>query len=277
MTESTPQRIVVGIDGSLAAASALRFATDLAHDEDSSILAVHATETTSPPSDAEQHALIDAWVRLSGHTGISATTRWLDSDPRLIVDLASREGADLLVLGRTGSGSGPGFLHLGSVAEYAPHHARVPIAVVPPHVAGPPGRIVLGVDGSPGSAAAVNWCAEHAATLNADVVAVAVEEPHLVQSATSDEWRDAVEQEIAEWTAPISATGVSVRRIVKRDLHPADGLLGVASAHFGDLLVVGMRGAGGFDGLHVGGVAMKILHRAAIPVVLVPPPTASRE
>lgn len=265
--------IVVGVDGSLAAAAALRFATDLARRSDSTILAVHASEQASTPSNAEQRALIEAWLRLSGDAHISATTRWLDGDPRTIVDLANREGADLLVLGRTGSGSGPGFVHLGSVAEYAPHHSRVPLAVVPAHVAGSTARIVLGVDGSPGSTAGVDWCAEHAAMLNADVVAVAVEEPHLIANPTSDEWRDAVDEEITVWTEPISATGVSVRRIVKRDLHPADGLLGVASAHFGDLLVVGMRGAGGFEGLHVGGVAMKVLHRAAIPVVLVPPAT----
>jgi nucleotide-binding universal stress UspA family protein len=41
-----------------------------------------------------------------------------------------------------------------------------------------------------------------------------------------------------------------------------------------DLLVIGTRGAGRFSGVRIGGVAMKVLHQASLPVVLVPPATA---
>jgi nucleotide-binding universal stress UspA family protein len=109
--------------------------------------------------------------------------------------------------------------------------------------------------------------------MNADVVAVAVQEPYLewTPRSTRNSWRGDIEQEIEQWIAPISATGVAVTSIVERDLHAANGLIGVASAHHGDLLVIGTRGAGGFTGLRLGGVAMKVLHGVAIPLVLVPP------
>ncbi len=282
MNDAQTKRFIVGVDGSAGGAAALRWAVQLAASVGAEVLAVNAYQhpyaEVSPDErkrllDERSALLADEWVRPVSNAGVSVHTKLQQGDPRDILTIAEDESADLVVLGRTGKGGGPGFLHLGSVVEYVAHHSRVPLAVIPPHVSGPIERVILGVDGSVESSAATTWCADHVGPINADVVAVAVQEPYVewTPRSTRSSWRADLEREIEHWTAPISATGVAVTPIVERDLHPANGLIGVASASDGDLLVIGTRGAGGFTGLRLGGVAMKVLHGVAIPLVLVPP------
>ena len=133
--------------------------------------------------------------------------------------------------------------------------------------------MVLGIDGSPGSAAAVDWCRDVAGPLGVAVTAVAIEEPSLGWELThpTGGWDPPAPAELKERVAPLEEAGVKVDLVVQNQLHPADALLGVASARRADALVIGARGRGGFTGLRVGGVAMKVLHRASRPLVLVPP------
>lgn len=78
------------------------------------------------------------------------------------------------------------------------------------------------------------------------------------------------ERDIDAWATPLAEAGVSVTAIAQRDLHPADGLLGVAAPRKADLLVAGTRGLGGFSSLRAGSVALEVLHRAGLPLVPVP-------
>jgi len=282
MSEVQLKRFIVGVDGSDAGAAALRWTAQLAVRVGAEVLVVNAyqhpyakvTRADRESRFDERSALLaDEWVRPARDAGISVTTEVRLGDPRDVLATADDSEADLVVLGRTGQGGGPGFLHLGSVVEYIAHHTRVPLAVIPPYVSETVDRVVVGVDGSAESSAAVIWCADLVGSMDAEVVAVTVEAPYpewVSSSVVEGSSRD-LEQLIEEWVAPISETGVTVTPVVGRDLHPADGLIGVASARRGDLLIVGTRGAGGFSGLRLGGVAMKVLHRAAIPMVLVPP------
>lgn len=282
--ESKLKRLVVGVDGSTAAAAALRWAALVAVSADVEIVAVNAFEnpySEVPPEDhkrlvRERKDVLDtSWIRAASDAGALVRTVVVEGDPRnSVLEVAEAEAADLVVLGRTGVCGGPGFLHLGSVVEYAAHHTQRPLAVIPSASSKPIQRIAIGVDGSPDSLHAVQWCAEMAALTGASVVAVAVAEPYLewTPSSSADNWRRDVEHQIDQWAAPIAATGATVDRLAQRDLHPADGLLGVASAQNADVLIIGTRGAGGFSGLRAGGVAMKVLHKASLPIVLVPPP-----
>lgn len=277
------RRVIVGVDGSAAADGALRWTASLAVGADATIIAVNALETTWTPLPPVEQArrisertdlLASTWTRAA--TDVGATVEpFLDvGDPRgVLLEAAQSKAADLVVLGRTGRGGGPGFLHLGSVVEYTAHHTALPLAVIPTAQARGIERIVVGVDGSPGSTRAVDWTGAIAKITGASVVAVTIREPFLewTPSSSPKNWRRSVEAQIDNWTAPIAEAGVIVDHVVNRDLHPADGLLGVASARGGDLLIVGTRGAGGFSGLRAGGVSMKILHRASMPIMLVPP------
>ena len=217
--------------------------------------------------------MADAWLPDAGLTPDRAAMVVVAGDPRESLPAATEtEGADLLVLGRSGSGGRPGFLHLGSVVEHVAHHVTLPLAVIPSDWNEGIHRMVLGIDGSDTSFEAVRWVTETAPALGAEVLAVQVEEPFLewTPATSPDNWRRDVERDIAGWTADLTAAGVDVKAIAKRDLQPADGLVGVASARHTDVLVIGSRGTGGFTGLRVGGVAIKVLHRCGMPLVMVP-------
>ena len=274
------ERILVGMDGSAAAADALGWAATLADAMGAEVRAVNAFENPVAEVSPEVHdqlmaqrgADLGAWIAAATTGAALVTPVVRDGDPREVL-LAESEDAhvDALVLGRTGAGGGPGFLHLGSVVEYAAHHTSVPLAVIPTGGRGQPRRVIVGVDGSPESLASVAWVAS-LAPIGPDVIAVQVAEPFVewTPANSSDNWRHTVKRELERWTAPLTEAGLSVRPVAQHDLHPADGLLDASSEWRADLLVVGTRGRGGFLGLTAGGVALKVLHRTDLPVVLVP-------
>ena len=141
------------------------------------------------------------------------------------------------------------------------------------------GRIVVGVEGSDGSRAALRWALREASLRKATVEVVTayvfpnapiypevsyvpVEQPALVQQITDmQEAAIAAEQE---------TTGVGTEVEVKRHMlpGPAPGTL-VRAAEGADLLVVGSRGRGGFLGLMLGSVSNYVTHHAPCPVVVV--------
>lgn len=276
------RHVAVGVDGSSVAGNALLWAADVATKLDAELVAANCfghPYAEVNPDDHErllaerEHTLSEDWTAPASRIGAEVNAVVTEGDPRdALLSVAEVEAADLLVLGRTGAGGGPGFLHLGSVVEHAAHHASIPLAVIPPGWSEAGDRIVVGVDGSKESLAAVSWVAEIAPALDATVVAVHVAEPYLewTPANSPDNWRRDVERHIERWTASLSESGVTVLPVAQRDLHPADGLLGVATARHGDMLVIGTRGVGGFAGLRAGGVALKVLHRASVPLVLVP-------
>lgn len=275
------ERIAVGVDGSAGSASALAWAGGLAAATGAELVLVNAlprsADTTSP---AERSGLVEsrrAHVR-DNWAGAASGARVSDvvvreGDPRdVVLPAAEAARADLLVLGRTGSGGSPGFLHLGSVVEHAIHHTPLPLAVIPAGWRPGASCIAVGVDGSAASCRALRWVGELAPALGASLVAVRVHEPVLEWTPVSsaENWRREVEREIEEWARPAIDAGVKVTAIAQRDVHPADGLLGAAAMQNADVVVIGTRGLGGISGLRAGGVTLKVLHRATVPLIVVP-------
>jgi nucleotide-binding universal stress UspA family protein len=277
------ERIGVGLDGSPISTAALDWASRIAVATGAEIVAINGFVEPFSEVSPELHerliaeretALGAAWIAPAINAGVSVRTKLAEGDPRdVVLSVAEEESVDLLVLGRTGAGGGPGFMHLGSLVEHAAHHSGIPVAVVPAGWASSVGSMVLGVDGSPESAGAVGWATMIASRLGAAVTAVYVEEPiaEWTLASSPKNWRRDAERHIEEWTEPLREAGIQVNLIVQADIHPADALLGVAGARHADLLVIGTRGLGGFLGLRAGGVALKMLHRARLPLVLVPP------
>lgn len=132
-------------------------------------------------------------------------------------------------------------------------------------------RIVVGVDGSAPSRAALRWAARQAELIGAVVVAVTAweypvfsvgqvllppEDPESIATRMLDE---AV-------TATLPDTSVEVRRQTAGN-HPAQAL--VDAAQGAQLLVVGSRGHGTFSAALLGSVAMSCIQHAPCPVVVV--------
>jgi nucleotide-binding universal stress UspA family protein len=222
---------------------------------------------------ARRAQLRDEWVAAVADDGVRVRTEVVEGDPRFrLLAVAQDEDADLIVIGRSGRGGGPGFLHLGSVAEHVAHHTWLPLAVIPEQTMGGVHRIVVGADGSHSADAAIAWCGDVAHASGAEVIAVAIEEPLLewTPSTSPQNWRRDAERQVARSTAALTERGIPVDVVARSGLHPADGLLEVAAERQADLLVIGTRGMGGFPDLRVGGVTMKVVHRSGLPLVLVP-------
>ena len=141
------------------------------------------------------------------------------------------------------------------------------------------GTIVVGVDGSPGSRAALRWAIAEARLRNSTVEAtitwqtptyaytgVAVMPPiDELGEAAKAAVEDTIAAEIAELSG--DAASVEVRPIVVEG--PAAAVLIERSAD-AELLVVGSRGFGGFRGLLLGSVSHQCASHAHCPVVVVP-------
>jgi nucleotide-binding universal stress UspA family protein len=139
--------------------------------------------------------------------------------------------------------------------------------------------VVVGVDGSEGSVAALRWAARYAAATRTPVRAVLAWHYPTVASvppvghAPAAVTREVEAQEAAtlrEAIAKAAPDAPSVRIDAEvRYGHPAE-LLIEESGRAG-LLVVGRRGHGGFIGMLLGSVSLHCVNHAQCPVVVVHP------
>jgi nucleotide-binding universal stress UspA family protein len=134
-------------------------------------------------------------------------------------------------------------------------------------------KIVVGVDGSEASRAALRWAATDAAVRGVPLVAVeAWEFSPLIFAAdvpvALDELRTSVTEHLhSVVTDEVPETVEVVEMVVERA--PVPALLGQCEAD--DILVVGSRGRGGFAGLLLGSVSQQLAQHAECPVVIVRP------
>lgn len=144
-------------------------------------------------------------------------------------------------------------------------------------------RIVVGVDGSTGSRAALRWAAAHAALVDGLLVVVHAYLPQVNYLAgyaplpaldPGTEQRLQVEDLAALLTDELGEDpGVAVHAEVTPG--PAARLL-LAEAAEADLLVVGARGHTGLAGLLLGSTAQSVARSSPCPVVVVPAEPAHR-
>jgi nucleotide-binding universal stress UspA family protein len=137
-------------------------------------------------------------------------------------------------------------------------------------------RIVVGVDGSPPSVAALRWALVEAAAHDAEVVAVSAWEFPFVPSGpgagfyvgpTADDLTAEAARHLDEGIAQVDTGAVTITRVTEYG-SPARVLLD--QAEDADLLVVGARGHGGFTGLLLGSVSQQCTTHAVCPTVVVP-------
>jgi nucleotide-binding universal stress UspA family protein len=275
------RRLLVGMDRSQDAKTALRWAASIADPLGAEIVAVSAWEPQQaelPPKEweAEHRERLDALsVALGELAGVRSTrSDVVDGAPvDVLLARCEVEDADLLVVGLRGAGGFLG-LRLGSVTDMLAHHTNRPLAVVPE--APPVGvrRIVLGVDGSEGAAAASTWCAAFASDLQAEVTAACVYTqqyeivPEQDPNSVFQYFTQAVND---EWIAPLRDAGVTVHPELLHSRHVAEALIEAAQRVDAQMIVVGTHGFAPLIRMRLGGVAMRLLHATPLPVVLVPP------
>ena len=297
-------RVVVGIDGSAVSRDVLRHALATAARRGADVEVV-ATYPLPLPWAGGTRAVVPDPTAL--RTRLEATVRGLVEDvlrhpvigsaangdtPRTRLHVSEgpagpvlverSRGADLLVVGSRGRGAARSAI-LGSVALHCVAGAACPVLVVPPGRDEPagPSLVVVGIDGSEPSRAALRVAVAEARRLGAGVEAVAAYDSggrwtELDESvAPSFEGIRAdvehgatamVEDVLGGSRATGGGSAPEVRAVVVEGT-PAEVL--ASWSHGAQLLVVGNRGRGGIRGLLLGSVALRCLISSACPVLVV--------
>lgn len=137
---------------------------------------------------------------------------------------------------------------------------------------------MVGLDGSEGSALALDWAIRLAAAVDAEVIAVHAHElpaslprpggaPYVPEF---ESWERSVRQDFElRWCAPLDGAGVRHRKVFEIG-RPGEVLLRQAERVVADLIVTGRRGRGELMELLAGSVSQRMVHGAHCPVVVVP-------
>lgn len=149
-------------------------------------------------------------------------------------------------------------------------HLRCPVALVPEPAPDVPADapVVVGVDGSPASAAAIDLAFAEADAAGTAVVAVAVRDP---ADYAWGEYREDTSRLLAEQVAGRGRRypDTEVRQEILTG-RPAAML--ASTARSARCLVVGSRGRGGFLGLLLGSTSRGLVHHTDCPLIVTPPP-----
>jgi nucleotide-binding universal stress UspA family protein len=146
-----------------------------------------------------------------------------------------------------------------------------------------PGTIVVGVDGSPPSVAALRWAAEEAELRNAQLVAVhawtfvpaaPIAEPGMIPLPASDltgqleAERDAAQAEVDSAISKAFPGGATIElEVTLAEESAGDALVGESET--ADLVVVGSSGKSGLASVVLGSVSRHVVAHAHCPVVVV--------
>lgn len=205
--------------------------------------------------------------------GVQVSSSIVEGDAaRVLLELGKDAGT--IVLGTRGLGSVRG-LFLGSVSVTVAAHFHGRVVVLAGK--GGDGPVVVGVDDSPVSDAAVGEAFRQASLRKVPLVAVHTWTPLDVDalhgygiepdevSRMSQEADEAVAERLAGYSSDYPDVVVD-KRVLPDE--PAKAVL-EAAGDDASLILVGSRGRGGFRGLLLGSTSQKILHQSECPVMVV--------
>jgi nucleotide-binding universal stress UspA family protein len=291
MTARIYSRVLVPLDGSLAAEFAIRFAADLASQNDADLLLLYlrhlparvGSAESPEESDSENLEQIhkyladvrkeqrDAGVRaqdhlLEGHDLAGALFKFVESE-RVSIIVMSTQGRTAMLRGL-----------FGSSIEKTLNNMPVPLLLVRPMYQ----QIVVPLDGSKWSESAIPRAAELARVHDAELVLL-----HVYQSKSADyagQWVLAGQQQIAEQSYEQMADqiialrnrlrqeGLRAREVLIRGGNPAQVICDFVETEEGiSMIVMSTHGRTGLSRWLVGSVAQTVIKNSRSPVTLVRP------
>lgn len=289
--------VIVGVDGSPQADAAVRWAAARARHTGARLRLLHAYSVPVPApamslaaagpyaadrveyaAEAGEAVLAAAAELARGHAdGVEVSTELrVGGAAQALIDASEQAG--LVVVGSRGLGGFTGLL-LGSVGVQVSAHARCPTVVV--HGDAPAtGPVVVGVDGSDLSRAAVAFAFAEADRLGTGVIAVhawglpmptGAGDGLAVVLAGEDE-----QAKFARAAGRVLADALTDVRQRYPDVTVDERLVQAGSAGAlleaaadATMIVVGSRGHGGFKGLLLGSTSQTVLQHAGCPVAVV--------
>lgn len=281
-------RIVVGVDPSPSGAAALEWALREAVSTGFCLQAVrawspsayamqayaYASPDVEPMESARAQQEADEQLKLAaelvpGSDTITCTAvAVLGAASQVLVEQA--KGSAMVVVGSRGHGALSRAV-LGSVSSAVLHHATGPVVIVPEPRDGDGSapRVIVGVDHANPEHAPLVMGADQARRRNVPLVPVFVHEPVALPEAGIHPpdlgALEEVERRLLDTAArEVGATDVQAEVLVG---HAAARLSEKARPQ--DLLVLGSRGRGGFEGLLLGSTSTQVAQHAPCPVLIV--------
>jgi nucleotide-binding universal stress UspA family protein len=260
--------VLTAVDPLLAEAAKVHWGTDLATTEAESALREFVT-TTWPGETTHRDAVFCVRV----------------GDPAsVILDTATVEGVDLIVMGTHGLGGLRKWL-LGSTTERVLRRTRTPVLAVPA-VAGESEALAVQVtqltrsvlattDLSEASIHAIRWAEQIATAHGVPLLLAHVVEPLVV----APQWRSYVQdtgdariaaarERLAQFAQQLGSTACATIVSLGR---PEDAIASVAEEQNAGLIVMGLGGGPGFLAARPGSTAYRVLCVSSIPILVVPP------
>jgi nucleotide-binding universal stress UspA family protein len=292
--------IAAGIDGSQSALEAARWAAFDAERRGVTLRLVHAVAAPAVGGYPEPSLLaptVTGKMRERAARLLHTTTDRLRTDhPGLRIETVQQDGPPVPVLmdqsrrafatvvGADGVGRLSG-VFFGSVSARLAEHGHGCIVIARPESVDTadrdPGDVVVGVDGSPQSQAAIGFAYEEAALRGATLVAIHTwnDKPlrrglgsyplEIDASGIDQAQHRLLETELAGWEQKYPEVPVQMRILRGR---PAPNLLRYATTtgeRRTQLIVVGGRGRGGFTGLLLGSTSQAVMIHADCSVAVV--------
>ncbi|WP_431682244.1 universal stress protein [Kitasatospora sp. KL5] len=276
--------IVVGVDADDPASPALAWAADEAVRRGLPLRLVHAV----PPTGRDVRGFDEGQYRVALHeageaalgearlaieerySGLDVSVVLADGQPGQVL-CRRAANAEMIVLGSRGLSRIEEILSTYSVTVPVTAQATCPVVVIreTEHTTQDPPFLVVGVDGSGGSAAAIDHAFDSAERRGAELHAVWVWHAPTILPIDKETALQEIRRQLHAATAGRTALHPDVRvthHVVTG--HPVEELA-KASEH-ALALIVGRRGHGGFTGLRLGSVPHGLLRRAICPLVTVP-------
>lgn len=285
-------RVVVGVDFSAPSIAAIDWTRKhLAPNVPCSI--VHALDVPRPPEflrdafpsrdeivDSARVGAIARLEQLRDEHGWGA----VDIDVRdgraehVMAAAAADAGANLIIVGEHARPRAM-WSSLGSTAEALVRCSPVPVLLARGELAGPPKRILVGIDESAHAMAALQWARLLSQRTGAALTAVHVFRPVYLGVAEAVSGMHAARtleekqrQQTEEWyRRQLDAAGCppETTALELASGEPASALVAAQRGGNFDLVVVGSTGAGGIGRMLLGSVATAVLRGASCPVLVV--------